>query len=418
MKYGFLILILLFVGSILCAQEQVVQSADPEAKFVMVRNLAESDQLKAAEKLALEILQEEPEYLDVKTYLALILGRQKEFDRGLTLLDEVLQSDPSSTDALTARCSLLYWSENWSALVSATTEAMGVVGEDADLLFLQALAYKETGDEDAALAALDRLLEIEPEHPRGTPLKLEIQTKRIAPEICGRYMYDHFKEPYLRRWHMLTVGGNYPITRGTISPYLNAGHFISEGEDFLSTTAFQLNTDAYLNITQKNYILLGYGIGTGTYLPRHRAILHAWQTLPAGWAVSAGARYFYFDQHYMFYAVGVEKYLGNYWFDLKNYIFSKSYGFSMSSYLTVRRYLENEFNHVSLTVGYGTSPDEPITAVVDLQRLNAFSVRANLMKQLSGRIRIGAGIGYSYEEYNEQMLRHRWNVMMGIYYKL
>lgn len=414
MKSNILILFLAF-GFQLTAQ---VGELTPEETFSRVRVLAEADRLDEAETLAYALLEDLPDYDDVKIYLSLIHGRKGEYATGLSMVGSVLQRKPAAEDALRARCSLLFWSEDWSSLLEATDEALEYIPGDPDLLYKQAIARFKLDNADEALNILDDLLAGDPGNEQATQLRAEILASLPVPEVFARYMFDHFRQPYNRRWHMLTLGGNYPIAPGTISPYFNMGHFISEGETFLSTTAFQLNADAYLDITPKNYMLLGYGIGTGTYLPRHRAVIHVWQSLPAGWSVSAGARYFYFDQHYLFYAVGVDKYLGDYWFDLKNYIFSKAYGVSVSSYLTVRRYLANKYNYLSVTVGYGTSPDEPITVVADLQRLNALSVRAEIMKQVSGRTRIGAGIGYSYEEYREQLFRNRLNIQAGIYYKL
>lgn len=417
MKYSILIL-LLVSGLRAAAQVDTGESAGPEEQFSQIRALAASERLEEAESHAYALLGEYPAYNDVRVYLSLIHGRQGEYAAGLELVGAVLSAHPGAEDALRARCSLLYWSEDWSALLAATSEALEVLPDDPELLYQQAIAQYRLDNTDASMEIIDLLLEGDPQHTGALRLKQELLTIAPAPELFARYMFDHFTQPYNRRWHMVTLGGNYPIAPGTISPYFNMGHFISEGEALLSTTAYQLNADAYLDLTPKNYLMLGYGIGTGTYLPRHRAAIHLWQVLPAGWSVSAGARYFYFDQHYVFYALGVDKYLGNYWFDLKNYVFNKAYGLSVSSYLTVRRYFENKYNYLSVTLGYGTSPDEPITAVADLQRLNALSVRAEIMQQLSGKMRIGAGIGYSREEYQEQLSRNRLNIQAGIYYRV
>lgn len=412
--------LVVFLGSGIqvAAQLAAGENNTPEEKFMRIRMLADADRLEEAESAAYDLLEQLPDYTDVRIYLSLIHGKQGEFEPGLSLVNTVLSEHPDAEDALRARSSLHYWSEDWSALLSSTTEALASLPGDPDLMYKQALAQSKLNNPQAALGTLSALLENAPENVQAKQLRAQVIEAMPAPELFTRYMFDHFRQPYNRQWHMVTLGGNYPIAPGTISPYFNMGHFAAAGEDFLSTTAFQLNADAYLDITEKNYMLLGYGIGTGTYLPRHRAAFHIWQTLPSGWSVSAGARYLYFDQHYLFYALGVDKYLGNYWLDLKNYLFNKAYGFSMSSYLTVRKYFENKYNYLSLAVGYGTSPDEPITLVADLQRLNALSVRVEIMKQIAARTRFGAGVGYAYEEYREQLFRNRVTVKAGIYYKL
>ncbi len=408
-------LLLLSFG--LYSQTETDSLVSAEDLFRKARTLSENDEVSAAKALSLFILEEYPEYNDLKIYLALLYGRGSYFDSAFIQLRPVLDAEPENADALLARSTLFFWSEQWDSLLVASSEALEALPGNTDLLYQQALAQYMSGQKDDALETLDQLLLSDPENERTIKLRKQLLTDHQGPEIFIRYMFDHFKQPYLRKWHMLSTGVSYPLAKGTISPYLNTGHFVDETRGFLSTTAFQLNTDAYLNITEKNVLLLGYGVGTGDYFPRHRALLHIWQVFPAAWSVSAGARYFYFDQHYIFYVFGADKYIGNYWFDLKNYVFRKDYGLSMASYLTVRRYGASRYDYISGTIGYGTSPDEPITSLTDLQRLNSLSAQLMFMKQLSGQIKIGAGAGYQYEEFLDLQYRHRINLQAAIYYK-
>lgn len=394
------------------------QTNDPEALYDQMRTLSETGMTGEAIDLGYEILGEFPGYTDVQVYLALMHGRESQYGLGLSLLEPVLAMEPEHMDAHLAKCSLLFWSNSWEELLEATGAALEYDPLNHQLLYLKALASYKLGEMSEALQEVEQLLEEDPGNEKALSLRSDIYLQSDYPEIFGRYLYDHFQQPYLRRWHMVTLGGNYPISGGTISPSFSTGHFVDEASGFIATSAFQVNADAYLDITEKNYLLAGYGIGTGTYLPRHRAILHFWQVLPSGWAVSAGARYFYFDRHYLFYAIGAEKYLGDYWFELKNYVFNKEYGISVSSYLTARRYLANKYNYIALTAGYGTSPDEPYTSIAELQRLNALSIRLAVMRQLTGRLRISAGAGYQYEEFREMEYRHRFSFQAGVYYKI
>ena len=98
----------------------------------------------------------------------------------------------------------------------------------------------------------------------------------------------------------------------------------------------------------------------------HRAAAEIWQTLPRGFSLSAGVRYFYWDQSFTFLTFSAEKYAGNYWFSLRNYLFFKDYGVSASWYLSARRYFATRYDHLTITLGYGTAPDEPVVVVSDL----------------------------------------------------
>lgn len=409
---------LLFFGFSLYSQTDQATPASRGELFEQVKSLADSGDLEEARLLASTVLLDQPDFSDLKVLLAMIHGREGNVEQGIVLLREVLEKSPDHGDALLALASLYYWNNNWEELLEAANNALGINPGDEDLLYKKALAQHMLGNDSISLATLDSLLLEDPDNKLFLDLRKQVLIDYPGKELFVRYFYDHFSQPYVRNWHMLTAGVDYPVSRGIISPYLNMGHFADTGSNFIATTAFQLNVDAYLNITPKNQILLGYGIGTPEYFPLHRAVVHLWQSLPSAWSVSAGARYFYFNEHYIFYALGVDKYIGNYWFDLKNYIFNKDYGWSLASYLTLRRYMETKYDYISATLGYGTSPDEPITSITDLQRLNAISVQLSIMRQVSGNIRLSAGVTYLYEEFFLQEYRHRINLQAAFHYKI
>jgi YaiO family outer membrane protein len=228
------------------------------------------------------------------------------------------------------------------------------------------------------------------------------------------YFYDHFSKPYRRNWHMLTLGGSFPIRRGTILPYVNGGYHT--GEDI--STDIQFNLDAYLHLGSKNYMLAGIGLspnGEVDYLPARRAALEIWQVLPAGFAVSAGARYFYWDDHFTFLTLSGEKYVGDYWLSLRSYLFSKEHGLSSSWYFSARRYLAHRFNYLTATIGYGTAPDEPLLVASDLDRLSAVSFRAGFSWKIRYNLRWYSMMGYAFEEFSDREYRNRIDFRTGIY---
>jgi YaiO family outer membrane protein len=135
-----------------------------------------------------------------------------------------------------------------------------------------------------------------------------------------------------------------------------------------------------------------------------------------GFGISAGLRYFYWDQNFTFLTFSAEKYAGNYWFSFRNYLFFKDYGVSGSYYLTARRYFKTKFDYLSLTLGYGTAPDEPIDVISDLERLNAVSGRIELSKKLTPGIRLFTMLGYAWEEYADQEYRSRIDLRLGAYF--
>jgi YaiO family outer membrane protein len=382
---SFLLVVSSFVH--LWAQDPILYSQAEEG-FALMRQYATSRDYNAAKEIGYSLLEENEGYHDVALYLARIHGWEASYDSAYQLLDRVISEAPELFEAYQTCADLAYWENNWDRLEECAERAVELEPDSAGIFE----SYRQARYRDAS--------------------QLE------GPELFMHYSYDHFSLPYVRNWHMLTAGGQIPVKPGTLVPYLNAGY---QAGGYQPSTDIQLNLDAYLTLGKKNHAMLGYGFspnGSINYLPVHRAAAEIWQVLPKGFGLSAGLRYFYWEQHFTFLTFSAEKYAGNYWFSLRNYLFFKDYGTSASFYLSARRYFATRFDHLTLTLGYGAAPDEPLLVVTDLERLNAISGRVELSKQVSPLLRIVGMVGYAYEEYFHQEFRHRFDVRMGCYFRI
>ena len=365
--------------------QDTVQPYNPEKEFGRMRSFAAAGDYDAAKQIGYKLLRDNEAYYDAALFLARIHGWESSFDSAYRLIDRVLAEDPGLYEAYETCADLAYWENNLERLDSCAGGAEEIEPDSAARFERYRLAI--------------------------------LQSAPMAKQknIFAWYSYDHFSVPYQRNWHMLTAGAELPIKQGTLIPSLNAGYFAG---DLSQKTDLQFNMDAYLTLGKKNYALVGYGFSPGgdiNFFPVHRGAAELWQVLPGGFALSAGLRYYYWDRHFTFLTFSGEKYAGNYWFSLRNYLFFKDYGVSTSWYLSARRYFDNEYNHLTFTLGYGTSPDEPILVVSDLDRLSAVSGRITFTKFVSKKVRLITMAGYAWEEYAREEHRHRIDARIGAY---
>jgi YaiO family outer membrane protein len=397
-------------------QEPAVETGQEGDGFSRMRNAASEKNYTEAKMIAYRMLEANPDYHDVSIFLARVYGWESRFDSAYAILDEVIRREPGLPEAYVAYIDLCYWQNDWERLKATADTAIRVTGSD-DVRARYALALYRTGNLQQAISEADTVLRHDPENTVARDVIRLAMIETESREWFGRYSFDFFNEPYKRRWHMLTAGMVQPVSFGKLIPSINAGTDAGGGT-FSATSDLQFNIESYIILTERNYMLAGYGISPGNYFPSHRAILEVWQTLPAGFAVSAGLRYFYWNSHFIYWSIGVEKYYGNYWFSLKNYLFFKDYGASSSHYLTARRYLSSSRDFISFTLGYGTAPDEPVVVVSDLDRLKAASVRADFSRQVRASVRLYFSFGYSYEEFSREQTRSRLSFGAGAYFKL
>jgi YaiO family outer membrane protein len=375
-----------------CSLVQLVAQDDqlpnPESEFARMRELAGSGDYAAVKKIGHELLEEHADYFDVALYLARVYGWENSFDTAYMILDEVIEEAPELYEAYETCADLAYWENNMERLDSCAAQAAELAPDSAGVFERYKAALQQSRPQ-----------------PRQT-------------EIFGFYSFDHFSVPYVRNWHMLTAGAEIPFKYGTLIPSLNGGW--QAGAE-APATDLQINLDAYLTFGKTTYGLLGYGFspnGSVDYFPGHRAAAEVWQSLPLGFALSAGMRYFYWDQNFSFLTFSAEKYAGNYWFSFRNYLFFKDYGVSGSYYLSAKRYFETRYDYLMLTMGYGTAPDEPIDVVSDLERLNAATARIEFSKKITPAIRLLTMAGYAWEEYADQEYRNRFDLRVGAYFAI
>jgi len=372
----------------LYAQEFQEARLTAEGRFELMRKHVEESRYSEAKSVGQEILEEYPDYFDVALYMARIYGWEARYDSAYLVLEDVLTKEPDLFEAHETLVDLAYWENDWVKLEQYAARALELA-PDSPLI------------REKYLLARNR----------------QKLTQDIT-ELYVNYSYDHFRVPYARNWHMITAGGNLPLKMGTLSPYVNGGYHA--GGDKPSND-LQVNLDAYFKLGKKNYAMAGYGFspdGEINYLPGHRAAAEIWQVLPKGMALSAGLRYFYWKQHFTFLTFSEEKYAGNYLFSFRSYLFFKEYGVSGSYYLSARRYFKDKYNYLTLTLGYGTAPDEPLLVVSDLDRLTAMSGRVEFFKQIRPNLRLNVMTGYAYEEFDDGEYRHRFNMRAGFYIRL
>lgn len=336
-------------AGVLFAQEVT----DPEEEYARIRSLALTGKYQEAEPAARNLVKQFPQYGDARVLLGRILAWQGHYDEGAAVIDTLLASDPENTDALEALSDIRRWSRDRSQ--------------------------------------------------QNTP----------PTDIRAGYFFDTYSEPYERFWQVFTLGAGHRFSWGTAVASVNFGNINIGPPDEIIDNDLQFAAEAWPELTKSNYAYVAYAYSPGTWFPRHRAALELWQTLPKGWAVSAGVNYYYFDQSIYIGTLSLEKYTGSWWFSGRGYFYFKDIGVTTSFYLNARRYF-GITDYLQLTLGTGTAPDEPFDIITDLERQSATSARLTYFNQINSYWSVRIGAGYSYEKYNDSDYRNRFEGNIGI----
>lgn len=335
---------ILITGFLNLATVYSQNAVDPETEYQRIREVAFSGDYPTARAEARKLVNSFPAYGDARILLGRIMAWQNDFSNAAAVIDTLLMTEPNNEDALAVKRDILLWSKDNSP---------------------------------------------------------------VSTDIRAGYFFDTFSEPYSRFWQVFKAGAGHKFKWGPAAAGVNVGNIIIGGPPAREATELQFEVEAYPKLTNKNYAYLAYAYSPGKYFPTHRAAVELWQVLPAGFAVSAGLNYYYFDRNIFIGMASVEKYFHKYWFSVKGFVYFKDNGPTTSFYFNARRYF-NDKNYLQLTIGTGTAPDEPFDLQTNIMRLHAHSIRLAYNQSLSSRLVMRLNAGYSREEYVNALWRNRF----------
>jgi len=325
-----------------------------EQEYSRIREIAFKGELATAETDARRLVKAAPGYGDARILLGRILAWQKKYGEAAAVIDTLLTTEPDNSDAISARKDISQWSKS------------------------------------------------------NTP---------VSTELKAGYSFDQFGLPYSRFWQIFNAGAGHKFKWGKGSAGVNIGNLITGEPSAGNSTEIQFEAEVWPQISDKNYGFVSYAYSPGTSFPEHRAAAELWQMLPEGFAVSAGVNFYYFDRAIFIALLSGEKYIGNFWFSARGFLYFKDIGPTASLYINGRRYFGDR-DYLQATIGFGTAPDEPFDIESDLMRMSAYSLRLAYSLTASPKISIRIGAGYSREEYAESAWRNRFEGGIGLTYAL
>jgi YaiO family outer membrane protein len=324
------------------------------SEYQRIKTMAFDGDYVNAAAAARQLVNRFPSYGDARILLARILSWQKDYINAAAVIDTLLLKDPGNGDALSVRRNILMWSKDNSP---------------------------------------------------------------VSTDIRAGYTFDGFNEPYSRFWQVFNAGAGHRFKWGPASAGINIGNIRISEPSPSHSSEFQIEAEAWPEITTKNYAYLAYAYSPGSYFPRHRAGIEVWQVLPADWSISAGLNYYYFDRSAFIALASVEKYIGKYWLSLKGFVYFKDNGPRTSLFLNVRRYF-NDKDYFQITLGTGAAPDEPFDIQANLMRLYANTIRLAYNLSITHKLIMHIGAGYSIEEYRETIWRNRFEGNVNFIYAI
>lgn len=150
--------------------------------------------------------------------------------------------------------------------------------------------------------------------------------------------------------------------------------------DLVMASGLQFEAESYLFAKKNSYQYIDVAYSKDSAFPEWRLGYSYFQNFKKGWEADLGVRYIVMQDNSDLKTlnIGIGKYFGSYWLNLRSYIQKDSPSFILTS----RYYYKTKYDYVTLIAGYGTSPDDRTRAAEYDRRksLNSYRLSAGFYK--------------------------------------
>ena len=214
-------------------------------------------------------------------------------------------------------------------------------------------------------------------YPKDSDFKLHyfIADSRLKSDRIGvNYNYTTFDRSGYGPWHYGSLQYIRQRNWGSAIARVNYSNRYADGQSVVN--GIQYEAESYLFTSKNSYSYIGAGYSSDPVFPKLRLGYSFFQNFNKGWEGDLGVRYIDTeDTNFATAVVGVGKYLGSYWLNLRSYFQFDNSTVYPAFTLTSRYYFNTRFDYLTIIAGYGTSPDERTTLGQIEERLSLDSFR-------------------------------------------
>jgi YaiO family outer membrane protein len=401
-KYcGKVVILILFLSTSVLPQAESI-----DGLYAQARDLAFNGKRQAAREICASILQRSPNYHDARLLLGRLYLWDWQYGYARTELTQVVTLKPAYADARDALIDVELWSDHPDEALRLCEEGLNLDPNNKTFYYKKAKALKYLHKTSEAIAAVKIAVKLDSEYREAHLLLKELKDAQNPYSVKAEYTVDYFDKTF-DPWQQLSVSLARQMKFGSVIGRVNHAKRFND-------TATQVEIDSYPHIRPGTSAYLNAGFSSSFAFPKFRCGAEIYQKLSDGFDSSIGFRYLHFDSaNIMVYTGSIGKYHGNYLFQFHPFITPSSIGTSVSGNVSIRRYLEDADNYVTLAFGIGSSPDEKYNSL-GLIRLQSQKVSADWRKAIGGGLIVDGYFGWANQELKFGGKRKNYSFSFGI----
>lgn len=359
-----------------------------------------------------------PTYLDYY----LLLGRNYDLlnkkDSARYFYKFYISKNPKNEEAYTYLINNTIASNDYGQASNTIENAIAQHPENRDFQQKKIILFQLQKEPKKELNYLKELLE---KYPNDTKLvqDLEALQSTLTSDRLGlNYSYTNFSRDFFGPWHLSSINYIADRTWGSIIGRISYAERLINGTIVAKGT--QIETESYINTGKKSYSYLTLAYSPDLVFPKYRLGYSFYQNFIKGWEADLGLRYIATENiNSQSLVLGLGKYLGSYWLNLRSFLQKTEQNYNTSIALTARYYFGTKFDYFSFISGIGTSPDERTTIGQFEQRVNLNSWRfgAGYQKLFKKHYLVGLQSTFNKQEYAPNLKQNEIEISVVFQYK-
>lgn len=337
-----------------------MKSAHPDYKLNIKRALL-------GKKLA-------PDYVDFSLALGRNYDLAKQKDSARFYYKYVIDKNPRYADAFLYLINMDLEDENYDEALTTTYKAIDLYPDNKDFRLKRIAIYSLQDDTKNEAKYLKSIRAKFPNDPDIEQRLFDLYSKTNIDRVGAYYNLTTIDRDGVGPWHLASADYMRQRAWGSLIGRVSYAKRLSS--NLVMASGLQFEVESYLFAKKNSYQYIDVAYSKDSAFPEWRLGYSYFQNFKKGWEADLGVRYIKMQDNSDLTTLnlGIGKYLGSYWLNLRSFIQKDNPSFTLTS----RYYYKTKFDYVTVIAGYGTSPDDRTRAAEYDMRTSLSSYRLSV----------------------------------------
>lgn len=359
-----------------------------------------------------------PDYLDFYLLTGRIYQLTQKKDSARYYYNYVIDKNPKYEEAFSYLINLNIEDEKYKEAEITVNKALENYPENKNFYYKKLAIYQLENNEQKER---DYLKSLALQYPNDAEMKQRIfilETKNNSERIGVNYSYTAFDRKNYGPWHLGSLQYIKQRNWGSLIGRVSYANRFASGESVIDGVQYEV--ESYIFTGTKSYSYLDAAYSEKTVFPKLKLGYSYFQNFSHGWEADLGIRYVKTpDNDFTTAVIGVGKYLGSYWINLKTFVQKNDNTIYPAFTLTTRYYLDTQFDYLTLIAGYGSSPDDRsiLGQYENRVSLNSYRIGGGYFKLINKHYLTGIQVTVNNQEYAPDLKQNETEIALMFQYK-